>query len=355
MWKTENRKNVIRYLILKPKLDIAATRVINEKLDIDSTATNYGLYSNILKQKVNILKRLNDYFEETLLYENAVRSVMYNYKTLPEAATYYKLSTKIITKEINQYNKLWMAGKTKGPYEYDKPLDDQGRVFTFKEELSLLDDLCEWKWKSASPCTCLICAMVELLSLAYQTAQKKNKLYPGTWDICQQADGNWLIAFEMAHSCRFSKLYPHYNNNVQELDEACKNKQQPSSLCDESNTFKIPSSTQVVPFRKRKFNNSLNIDEATTQTSQITISTVVPNHQNTSELKNLLLSDISIKSENKEETASASFLNDQFENTPAPLDLINKLINKVEVASNYNISEKENFDPSQAYNSNVTF
>lgn len=339
------RENIINYLKIKTRLDIAAARVMNEKLPIESTAIYYGLCQNILTQKVDILERLNDYFEESLLYETVVRSVMYNYNTLQQAATFYKLSPTIITKEINQYNELCAAGKTKGPYEYDKPLDDKGRVFTFKEELSLLDDLRDWKWKSTSPCTCLICAMVELLSLAYQFAQKKNKSYPPVWNFYQRADENWLIAFEMAHSCRLSKLYPHCNN-VEEFYEICKNKQQSLSL-DERNTFKIPSSTQNL--RKRKLDNSLNI-VATKQPFQITTSTVAQNDQDTNNLMNPLFDISNIESNNAKETACASFLNDQSENMPAPLDLTNMF----EITNN-SISQKENFDPSQAYNADVTF
>ncbi|XP_050453481.1 uncharacterized protein LOC126852577 isoform X2 [Cataglyphis hispanica] len=317
----EIRENIINYLKLKTKLDIAAARIINEKLHIENTAINYGINHNLLRQKVEILERLNDYFEETLLYENAVRSVMSNHKTLSEAETYFKLSSKIITKEINRYNKLYSAGKTKGPYEYDNPLDDKGRVFTFKEELALLDDLRNWIWKCTSPCTCLICAMVQLSSLAYQFAQKKNKSYPSTWDFYQRADKNWLIAFEMAHSCRLAKLYPNCKN-VEQFFETCKNKQQPSSLYNESNIFKVPSGTQIL--RKRKLDKSFNIDKENATTSESN----------------------NIESNNAEETASGSFPNYQFENMPAPLNLTNQF--NIHKTTN-NISQKENFDPSEAY------
>lgn len=340
---SELRTYIINYLKLKRRLDIAAARVVNEKLHIENTAKHYGLFTHFLTQKVEILERLNDYFEESLLYENAVRSVMYNHQTLQEAERYFKLSSKIIKKEIDQYNKLCLAGKTKGPYEYDKPLDDKGRVFTFKEELSLLDDLRNWKWKCTSPCTCLICAMVHLLSLAYQLAQKKNKSYPPKWDFYQRADENWLIAFEMAHSCRLSKLYPDCKN-VEEFFETCKNKEQPSSLDNERNIFKVPSSTQNL--RKRKLDNSLNIDKASASTSDNKTSTVVQNvDQNTNSLMNLLdeLIVSNVVSNNAGETACASFPNDQYVDMPALFNLTNQF------NITNNISEKENFDPSQAY------
>ncbi|KAL6433189.1 hypothetical protein ACFW04_006428 [Cataglyphis niger] len=347
---SEIRKNIIHYLKLKKNLDIAAARIVNEKLHIEIAVITYELtdFKNLLRQKVEILERLKNYFEESLLYENAVRSVMYNYKTLSEAETYYKLSSKIITKEINKYNKLYMAGKTKGPYEYDKPLY-KGRVFTFKEELALLDDLREWKWKCTSPCTCLICAMIELLSLAYQFAQKKNKSYPSTWNF-HQADENWLIAFEMAHSCRLSKLYPHCNN-VEEFLETCKNKPQPLSLGNERNIFKVPSSTQILG--KRKFNNSLNIDEESVTTSDNKEFTVF---QNTNSLMNLLdasnVESNNTESNNAEEIASASFPYNQFENMPA-FNLTNQF--NIHKTLTNDISDKENFDPLQAYNAYETF
>ncbi|XP_025262616.1 dentin sialophosphoprotein [Camponotus floridanus] len=398
------REYIMYYLELKKKLDIAAARVVNEKRNLENTATDYGLPQKFLKQKVDILRRLNNYFEETLLYDNAIRSVMYNYKTLLEAATYYNLNPEDIKKEINQYNILLKNNKTKGPYEYDKPLDKE-RIFTFKEELSLMDDLRQWKYKNQSLCTCLICAMVQLVSLAYQSAREKNKKYLPEWDMYQQADRDWLVIFEMTHSSRLSQLYQY--DTVQELYETCMNKQldetyknkQPSSLVlsDEKNIFKALSSTHSISnpsSRKRKHNipkkiNQLNLDETTTQTSRTATSTISQNdtltdrdkiasgnilqkensdssqayNQNTSELRNLnaLMEQKSeVMSENQ--TASASFATNQFQNGLSSnqfqlLDSTNKyqdiLTDRDKIASD-NILQKENSDSSQAYNQNTS-
>ncbi|GAB1862131.1 hypothetical protein CAJAP_03210 [Camponotus japonicus] len=409
------REHIMYYLELKKKLDIAAARVVNEKRNLENTATDYGLPQKLLKRKVDILRRLNTYFEETLLYDNAIRSVMYNYKTLSEAATYYKLNPEDIKKEIAQYNILLRNNKIKGPYEYDKPLDKE-RIFTFKEELSLLDQLRNWKYKDQSLCTCLICAMVLLVSLGYQSAREKNKKYLPAWDMYQQADRHWLVNFEMTHSSRLSQLYQY--DTVQELYETCKNKQldetcknkqlhetrtnkQPSSLVlsDEKNIFKVPSSTPVITnssSRKRKHSfpnkfSQLNLDEAITQTSQTATSTISQNNQdtltdhdkiasgnilqkknsdssqaynqNTTELRNL---NTPMEQKSKvifeKQTASASFATNQFQNDlPSNqfqlLDCTNKyqntLTDRDKIASG-NILQKDNFDSSQAYNQNTS-
>lgn len=238
-------REIIRdYLILKTLLDKAAQLVVNEKRPVCATAKQFGLDYKILDCKVNIMKRLYDYFEESILYNNAVRSVIEKVQSVQEAATYYKISPRSIQEEIDQYYNLKRNGEAKEKYEYDKPLE-KGRVFTFKEELSLLHDLNRWKYTYPS-CSCLICAMVQLLILAYQLAKKKNKPYPSSWAAFQQADKNFLICFEMTHSSRISNLYPHYDNNAEELYKACKNKQQPSSLVDERNIFKVSNSRSLL-------------------------------------------------------------------------------------------------------------
>ncbi|CAL1682322.1 unnamed protein product [Lasius platythorax] len=347
---SEFREKIKRYLELKTNLDIAARRVINEKRDIHVTAKDYGLQYTILQRKVNILRRLYDYDEECLAYDMAITNVMYGHKTVAEAAKVYKLNPETITKEISKHKYLLSKNITKGPYEYDNFLVE-GRVFTFQEELSLLSELRQWKYKSPLPCTCLICAMERLPSLAYQFAKKKYILYPQTWDTYMQADEDWLVDFEMAHNF-ISKLYPHYKNNVQELYETCKNKQQFSLLFDETNIFKVPecpSSSQMFQNNgrcptydnfKRMYNQTF--DETTTKISQNT-PTVFQNFQKTSEL--LLNTPIKRKAEEifQEET-TASFVTDQFKNTPL------NLTNNVEIASNYDISQKENIDSSRACN-----
>lgn len=304
------RDYIMYYLEIKKKLDIAAARVVNEKKHVEFIAMNYLLPKELLKQKVYILRRLSSYFEESLSYDNAIRSIMYNYRTLPETAAYYNLNPEDIQKEIDRYKKKVKHKKAKGPYEYDKPLDKE-RIFTFKEELSLMDDLRQWKYKSQSPCSCLICAMVQLTSLAYQSAREKKKNYLPQWDVYQQADREWLINFEMTHSCRLSQLYQY--NTVQELRETCNNEQPSSSLLlGEKNIFKVPDNTQVILNRyllKRKFNQR-NHGEAITQTSQTATATISQNNQN------------------------ACALTDYSKTTSD------------------NIEQRENFDSSQAYNQN---
>lgn len=48
-----------------------------------------------------------------------------------------------------------------------------------------------------------------LLSLAYQFVQENNKSYLKAWDIYKQADEEWLIDFEMAHSKELSRIFPY--------------------------------------------------------------------------------------------------------------------------------------------------
>lgn len=50
-----------------------------------------------------------------------------------------------------------------------------------------------------SQCTCQVCALEHLLSLADQFAKEDNKQYASEWDINETADEIWLYEFEMKH------------------------------------------------------------------------------------------------------------------------------------------------------------
>lgn len=222
--RAELRKNIEEYLKVRKYLNIAAARVVNEKKYhiIDDIAKNYEVTCALLKIKVNILNQMHDYDEERNAYETAVGSILNNMKTVEIAAARYKLNPETVRSELHRY--VWTKINVPvGPYIYDKCLDE-GRIFLFREELSLMNELRQWKYKSPSPCSCFICAIELLSSLAYNFAKTNNKLYPPSWNDNMRADADWLIKFVMAHDCRLSKLYPNYDNNVQELLETCKNK-----------------------------------------------------------------------------------------------------------------------------------
>lgn len=200
---SEIREKIINYLQSKNKLDIAAKCVYLEKKDIQITAKQQGVEYRKLKRKVEIMKQLPKDFKQGCAFRRAVLNVLNEKENITEAAMRYKLDPEILSEEIDKCKKL---EKRMLAY-YDKPTNINTGIFTFDEELLLLKRLCQWKQETLLPCTCQICAMEYLLSLAYQFVQEEKKQYPKEWDIHKRADEEWLIDFEMIHGIKLSIMF----------------------------------------------------------------------------------------------------------------------------------------------------
>lgn len=198
---SEIRKNIQQYFESKEKLDEVAKKMVNGG-NIRDAAKQYGIIYSHLKQKVNIMRRLSMDFRLECALDRAVQNVLCEKETITEAAIHYKIDPKILSKQINQHKKL--GRKT---YVYAELISVNTKIFTYDEELLLLKRLSEKTKTESLSCTCQICAMILLLNLAYEFAQKENKQYPAAWNDYKQADVKWLIHFEMIHGAKLSILF----------------------------------------------------------------------------------------------------------------------------------------------------
>lgn len=73
----------------------------------------------------------------------------------------------------------------------------------------------------------------------YQFAQENNKSYPKAWDRYKQADEEWLIDFEMAHS---EELLRMFHDGIY---KECKREEE-SSLFNEKYVFEMPNNFNVL-------------------------------------------------------------------------------------------------------------
>jgi len=229
------RKRIKRHIASRKKLDAAMHLVFNSTKSIYAAAMLSGIKHTILQRKINITNKMVAYFKEKSAYETAVHMILNETRTIINCEEYYKLDLPRLNEEIDQYKRFGT-----GPYEYDKPINLNTEVFTFNDEISLLLRLRWWKKKSLSSCVCQICAMEYLLRLAYQFAQENNKSYPKAWDTYKQADEEWLIDFEMAHSKELSRMFPHDG-----IYKECKREEE-SSLFNEKSVCEMPSNFNVL-------------------------------------------------------------------------------------------------------------
>lgn len=199
---SEIKKNIQQYFESKKKMDQIA-RKIKDNENIRVAAEKYGITYTHLQQKVNIMRRLSKDFKLECTFHRAVQNVLSGKETVTEAAIHYQIDPKILGEEINHHKKL--GTKT---YVHDKLISVNTGIFTYDEELWLLKRLSEETIKKESLlCTCQICAMILLLNLAYEFAQKENKQYPAEWDDHKRANIKWLIDFEMIHGVKLSIMF----------------------------------------------------------------------------------------------------------------------------------------------------
>lgn len=194
-------KSIQKYVQMKNLINAAAVSVIKENKHMYYMAVTHGIPYSILYLKVYIMNLMELYNIKKLKYERALNFVLSENKLIRYAALLQGINYQTLVEEIVKFTKS--EQKT---YEFDKSFDPVNRIFTFKEELSLLKFVELWKTEDRPFCSCQICFMEKLMFSAYQFAQEKKLNYPRTWDDDKRASVGWLIGFDMAHNKLISKI-----------------------------------------------------------------------------------------------------------------------------------------------------
>lgn len=189
-------------------MDSEDSATSNAKLDgtldlFPSRKTIIAIYDEFdsmpLPDKIKVSKEKEDYLCLEIRFKDAVDMILATNSTssnLLAIAKDFELDPKVLQEEINCF-------KSSGAevYEYNA----SGRIFSYKEELALLEVLATI---SRAYCICQTCTLARLLVLAYHMARRKDKSYPCEWDINQQADEEWLTNFKIEYEYELSNSFP---------------------------------------------------------------------------------------------------------------------------------------------------
>lgn len=186
----------------------------------------------ILQLKIDILENRRKYLKNKIIYETAVKDFISGKRSKREAVRHYGISGKTLDKEIARWKHL---GKE---YKFDRIVMSRNQVgFTFQEEQLLLKSLEIWadhQYEQKS-CSCSICALKYLSTLAYEFAKKNKMQYREDWDKHERADIFWLREFEMRYSNDI--LIILYNSMHKDSKKEISDKQQLSHLFDKNINF----------------------------------------------------------------------------------------------------------------------
>lgn len=199
----ETRTIIVTYLEISKKLEMAAKEVLENNVSLTTVATNYDLTFSILHQKVNIIERKRQFYEEQWKYDAGVKSIIQERFSYVDVALNLNINPAILFCEARK-------AYDRGPenYTYDRMINPQFKTFTYLQEELLLNDLIMWECNTWADCTCQLCAMEELSTLAYEFAKRKEIPCPLYWIEYNRADNVWLIEFEMRHSKEISHFKP---------------------------------------------------------------------------------------------------------------------------------------------------
>lgn len=200
---TNTMESIKKYLHINHKLNAAADLILKEQKDIYQIAKMYRLEYSILHKKISIMKSLERHIEDKIRYEKAVETVLKGEALIADSGEKHGVDIPTLCNEIAQF-----YDTRDEKYEYDRSLDPT-RIFTFKQEMLLLKYLELWIEQKIPFCSCALCAMEELLNIAYQFAEKNKIKYPQNWDIEKRASARWLVTYEMTYSNIISQLLSH--------------------------------------------------------------------------------------------------------------------------------------------------
>ncbi|TGZ47153.1 Uncharacterized protein DBV15_06077 [Temnothorax longispinosus] len=149
-------------------------------------------YVPMLK-RIKIKKEKKDYLNYTMKFEAAVKEILAGAND-SSIARRYVLDLEALRIEIQRFRNSGAA-----EYEYDN-----GRIFSLKEELMLLEILATIPQPF---CTCPTCALDRLPYLAYHLALRKGKSYPREWDEHRQAGKEWQTNFKIKYDYEISNSF----------------------------------------------------------------------------------------------------------------------------------------------------
>lgn len=152
-------------------------------------------YMPMLK-RIKVSRDKEERFNTTTKFEEAVREVLAGVND-SLAAERYGLDLETLRNEIFRLRDSPVA-----VYEYNA----SGRIFTYKEELMLLEVLAT---VPHSRCMCQTCTLERLPFLAYHAARQKGKPYPREWDQQQRAGRGWLTNFKIEYEYEIANSFPH--------------------------------------------------------------------------------------------------------------------------------------------------
>lgn len=242
-------------------LSKAADEILYDQKDIIDIALSYDLDVWILQRKVEILKRTNDYLEKR--FHRAANNyilVEYNNQSIEQYVTTCINMRNIepefedhLIAECQRFVQKFNSGEP--IYEYNK-ITISYEIFTSSQEEEILKQLYEWQetQANASQCHCILCAMEQLLSLAYQFAEKERITYPSTWNF-NKADELWLLEFQMRNSKEMVDRFLPASSCMKEPHASTSARSLPTSLQQE--TSDISPLHAHKSKRSKKFNVSI--------------------------------------------------------------------------------------------------
>lgn len=198
----EFRRKIEKYLKIRDKIEAAKTENFNRNLSVeDQLKFANDVHFNFLYVEEDIVKSYDKYREDKLKCEAAVYDYMNGQKTLMEIAYNYGLSYDTLNREIDLYKCLGVK------YQYDRNVRLDKFSFTFQEEQLFLEFLKNFTVNKVPPlCSCKVCILERLSTLAYNYAKNSNKKYPIDWEQDKRVDISWLQEFELRYNIDITRF-----------------------------------------------------------------------------------------------------------------------------------------------------
>lgn len=183
-------------LTLKDWLNSALAMTLSRKRTKTVAAMcNQYDYVPMLK-RIKVSRDREECINATMKFEEAVKEILAGVSD-SSVAERYGLDLETLRNEVFRFRNSRAA-----LYEYNAT----GRIFTYKEELNLLEVLAT---VPHSHCACQTCTLERLPFLAYHVARQKDKPYPREWDRQQQAGRGWLTNFQIEYDYEISNSFPN--------------------------------------------------------------------------------------------------------------------------------------------------